>query len=656
MTWASCLLIAFNLPLKAQTLPLGGLSGLGISNAQGKDTTQKDSSEKPVLKPRKFPKQVSALQFWNRTDTLRFIDSQLLLNHRYTPDQRSAVLVNNLGAPGSPQFNLNHQIYKGGFTLGLPLGDAYLITPDNFNFHEVGQAYTRFQYSQGAGSYTGLEALHTQNFSPTWNITLNYRSVLNEDMYTGASQDNLMRNIGFGSDFSSIDGRYEQQFILSWNRNRRIENGGFVNDTLFYGTTQNISDKPIIRNFGIYVPTLNGAESFLSQTIHQFKHRYFLKEDKKHYIWQELRYQNERFTYFDKSRDSMYYGAAYNYTATKIDDSTSLKSGIQQLGWGFQDTQTLGIFKLELGYRLEYAHLRSQINDTIRQSVWETSNGINILGQWKRNNEFLQLDVSQMGTGYLKNNRNLILTGQHRWSDSSFVELKFSNKQQSPNLFQSYYLSNHFDFRGNVDPEHRIIQNEISSQYGYHSQKMDFLMGIQIGSMQGVIRSWQGPTPTILQPYQYIQSSLNWRYSGTNHWMIVSSIHVQKNNAAEWNNLGLPVLFSRLGLSYQNNAFSKALIYRIGFDANYSSNYLAFQYRSDNRQFYANSDAINLGNYPILDVYFSGRIQTVDFFLKYEHLNNWWVLPFANSRYESTLNYPIQPDRFRFGFVWHFWN
>ena len=78
-------------------------------------------------------------------------------------------------------------------------------------------------------------------------------------------------------------------------------------------------------------------------------------------------------------------------------------------------------------------------------------------------------------------------------------------------------------------------------------------MGIQIGSMQGVIRSWQGPTPTILQPYQYIQSSLNWRYSGTNHWMIVSSIHVQKKQCGRMEQLGASgiVFKTRFELSKQ---------------------------------------------------------------------------------------------------------
>ena len=643
--------------MQAQTLPMGGFSGLSIpSGLNNSDSTQRDTTEKRAPKPRLFPKKINAQLHWQHADTLRFTDSQLLLNHRYTPYQRSAQPIIDLGTPGSPQYQATHTRFKGGFALGLPLGDAFLINPNNFEFHEVGQPYTRFQYSQGAGSYTGLEALHTQNFSPTWNVTVNYRSVLNEDMYTGSTQDNLMRNIGLGSHFISQNGRYEQQIILSWNRNRRLENGGFLNDTLFYGTTQNQSETPIIRSFGIYVPTLNNAESFLSNTHHQIKQRYFTSPRKRTYIWQSLDYYNDRFTYSDKSRDTNYYGPNFNFSNSETNDSTSLKYGTQQLGWGLRDTQSIGIFALEIGYRFQHAHLRSQISDSLVQSLWETSHGYQINAQWIRPQQRVQLHFQQQATGYLQNNHQLSLSAQHRLHDSSYFEIQLLNEQQSPNLFQTHFVNNHFDFRGKLNADHRIIQNEISGRYAYRSQKMDFFAGLQIGQMQGDVRAIATAQPQILQDYQYVQTTIDFRYNTSQHWMFASSFHVQQNNAIEWKNLGLPQLFTRLGISYQNNAFAKALIYRLGFDASYASAYLAPVYRADNRQFYANSTNIQLGNYPLLDVYLSGRIKTVDFFLKYEHLNHWWVIPFANSRYENTLNYPIQPDRFRFGFIWHFWN
>jgi hypothetical protein len=475
-------------------------------------------------------------------------------------------------------------------------------------------------------------------------------------MYTGSTQDNLLRNLGLGSHFISQNGRYEQQIILSWNRNRRLENGGFANDTLFYGTTENISETPILRTFGIYVPRLPSAESFLSNTAHRFQQRYFLSKQKRAFIWHGFDYQNDRFTYTDKSRDIKYYGSAYGFNPNKVDDSTSLRYGLQQLGWGYTDTQKIGILSFEAGYRYQHAHLRTQLFDTLQQARVLGSHGYQIRAQLKQAQRLFIVLFQQHQSGYLKNTYDLQLRAQQRLNDSATLDIYVQSQQQAPNLFHAFFLSNHFDFRGKLIPDHRIVHHNVGGRYAYRSQNLELGAELQAGQIRGEVRALYDPIPSILRPYAYIQSTLNFRYSTPKHWMFVASAHAQSNNAKEWDNLGLPHLFSRLGLSYQNNAFSKALIYRLGFDASYMSKAQAYQYRADNRQFYANSQNITLGNYPLLDVYFSGRIKTVDFFLKYEHVNHWWVLPFANQRYESTLNYPIQPDRFRFGFIWHFWN
>lgn len=642
----------------AQGFPSGGLStpfGRGTSTLN-QDSVKKDSLPPRPKKPKYFPKSIRADIHWFHLDTLRFIDSQLLLNHRYTQQQRSFQPILELGTPGSPQINLVNGIIKSGFTLGLPLADSYIITPEQFEFYQVGQPYTRFQYSQGAGGYTGLEALHTQNFSPTWNIAINYRSSLNEDHYTGANQDNLLRNLGIGSSFISENGRYENELIFSWNRNRRVENGGYLSDTLFYGTTQNNSVEPQIRAFGIYVPKLNSANSFYSFTKHRLNHRYYLSNQKQHYLYHQLAFNNERFTYQDENRDTTVYGANYRILPLSIDDSTSLQSGGQQLGWGFTDTFDKNIIRIQAGLVYQHATLLYQSKDSIHSANFFNSNGYKIGLHWLQPNSWISTSWQHQISGYLTKNYTFELLGHYKFNDSSFVNAAYVNEQSSPNLYHTYFQNNHIDLRGIINTQHLMKHHWIKGDYQYHSQKLDFHGSIQLGESEGEIRAIQSFIPQILSKYQYIQTTLGVRYEFFKNWLWFSSVHLQRNNAREWDQLGLPTWFGRMGLSYQNDAFSRALIYRLGFDLQYTSEYASWQYRPDVRQFFAGNNNINLGNYPVFDVFFSGRIQTVDFFLKYEHFNNWWVIPSLNSRYESTLNYPIQPDRFRFGFIWNFWN
>jgi hypothetical protein len=627
--------------------------GAQNNNLNG-DTTQKDSNELKKVKPRYFPKTIEASQIWHHLDTMRFVDSQFLLNHRYTPNQRSIIPILQLGVPGSPHVLLKNQAPLGGFTLTPALNTSFNIDPHNFSFHHVGQPYTRFHYAQGDGRFTGLEALHTQNFSPTWNITLNYRSSINEDMYTGAIQDNLSRNLGIGSQLVSQDKRYEHQIILSWNRNRRLENGGFIHDTLFYGPNSTVND-PALRTFGLYIPSLNGAESFLVNTHHKIAQRYYLNNHLKQYLWHQWDYKNQRFTFKDKTRDSVYYGPNSLFQSNMVQDSTSLRSDKHLIGWGSQDTTTKGIVTFEGAYQFQNAHLRSQNKDSITQSVFMVSHGYLLKALFKTSQRYFTTTWHHQLTGYLSNNYVLEIKGNHQIHDSASLQFEFNHQKQSPNLYHSYFLNNHFDFRGNLPESHRMISTELLGRYAFHSQYLDFQTSIQFGNIHGEVRPLFNTIPVILNPYQYIQSNIELRYSIKN-WMFFGSYHIQGNTFKEWNNLGMPTHFTRFGMSFQNSAFSNALIYRLGFDASYMSSYEAWIYRADTRQFYAHNQGVTLGNYPLLDVFFSARIKTIDLFFKYEHLNHWWVIPGINRRYESTLKYPIQPDRFRFGFIWHFWN
>ena len=129
-------------------------------------------------------------------------------------------------------------------------------------------------------------------------------------MYTPkvALQQNLNRNTILGSNFTSKSGKYEQQIIFSWNRNRRLENGGLKTDSLFYGPNFQASNSIQQRLFGNYYPNLTNAKSFWAQTDHRFKHRYFFDSSKTFGISQSLRFQKVRFQYTDKTRDTTFYG------------------------------------------------------------------------------------------------------------------------------------------------------------------------------------------------------------------------------------------------------------------------------------------------------------------------------------------------------------
>jgi len=103
-------------------------------------------------------------------------------------------------------------------------------------------------------------------------------------------------------------------------------------------------------------------------------------------------------------------------------------------------------------------------------------------------------------------------------------------------------------------------------------------------------------------------------------------------------------------------AFKKAMILTLGTNIQYTSKFQNTTYRPDAGSFILHSNLTNLGNYFELDLYAVAKVQTLDIYLKAEHINEIFVIPGFNTRYQYVAGYPIQPYRIRFGLNWKFYN
>jgi hypothetical protein len=62
------------------------------------------------------------------------------------------------------------------------------------------------------------------------------------------------------------------------------------------------------------------------------------------------------------------------------------------------------------------------------------------------------------------------------------------------------------------------------------------------------------------------------------------------------------------------------------------------------------------GGYPAADVYFSGAIKQVHFFVKMEHVNQGLFPAPGSVPYWSAASYALEPRRMRLGLRWAFYN
>lgn len=620
----------------------------------------------------------------------------------------------NLGEPGSPvytgfEINTLQDIVNPGCN---PFGSQIQRARD-MDFYRAFAPFAEFNYLQGPGKTIALNALHTQNFSPGWNVTLDYRSIINQDQYIGSGQNNQFRNIKLGSLYQSTNNRYKQIIALTWNRSSRNENGGLAVDSLFF--IPQSTEKWGMRTLGFYNPTLTTAASKFKQFEHLFSHKYYLN---KHWaLSQEVAFQRLTYEYKDSKRDTNYYGSNYFDSKTKTADSNvwhivTHKTGIE---YYFPRMRQYRFSSLSLNYVVQsqtYQSKQSQFNDnftdpTASHSVEFVSKGygkfiprintIHTLAGYGKGSNRTTVGMPIFSKIYPyktrpiepsndTSNGNCIaceIVGPGNSKLSWGLILYYNNQFQPTSLQQQAFYSNHFLYNKELlftgDKSNQAFfyltkfkkpnvanlktpspaKNQTASPLA-DAQKVKFNSSFTIQN-----GTWINPTMSIdsvpvtqLNDAQYMSFILgfNWYFTKFSINQFISNKTFKPSQLTNLFNYGVPVWKSTTSLRYRTPAFHHAMDLTLGADIQYTSKFQTTYYRPDAATFVVDANKTESGNYFELDLYAAARVQTVDVFLKVEHINEIFIIPGFNTRYQYIAGYPIQPYRIRFGLNWTFYN
>ena len=676
----------------------------------------------PSLEPYNWFRNAVKIKTKNPKDTLIYpcyqIDTTLVNVNQYRlqgPNGWGFLQQFNLGEPGSPVYTgfeintLQDIVHPGSNPFGSQIQRAR-----DMKFHRAFAPFTEFNYLQGPGKTIALNALHTQNFSPGWNVTLDYRSIINQEQYIGSGQNNQFRNIKLGSLYQSNNNRYKQIIAFTWNRSNRNENGGLNVDSLFF--IPQPAEKLGLRTLGFYDPTLTTASSKFKQFEHLFSHKYYLN---KHWaVSQEVTFQRLTYEYKDSKRDTNYYGSTYFDSKTKTADSNvwhifTHKTGIE---YYFPRMRQHRLTSLSINHVVQsqtYQSKQSGFNGnftdpTASHSVEFVSKGFGkfipiintmhtLAGYGKGSNRTtVGMPIfsktyyypSQKGPISHDSSTGSYIDGQrvigHRNSKLSWgVLLYYNNQFQPASLQQQAFYSNHFLFNkellftGNKNNEAFFYltkfkkpnvanlktpnpaTNQTPSPLA-DAQKVKFntYLTIQTGT-------WINPTMSIdsvpviqLNDANYTSFVLgfNWYLTKFSISQLISNKTFKTSQLNNLFNYGVPVWKSTTSLRYRTPAFHHAMDLTLGADIQYTSKFQTTYYRPDAATFVVDANQTESGNYFELDLYAVARVQTVDVFLKAEHINELFVIPGFNTRYQYIAGYPIQPYRIQFGLNWKFYN
>jgi len=615
----------------------------------------------------------------NKRDTLLYPTAQTDSTMVDVNNYRHNLQQFNLGEPGSPTYmgfenaSIYSKIGRASFSSNaihtfnpMQIGLSPFDNNPYLRLHRAFAPFTKFNYLQGPGKTIAVNALHTQNFGARSNITLDYSSVTSQEQYVGSLQNNTHRNIHVNQLSISKNGKYKQVVYLGWERGHRQENGGLASETDFFIPVD--SSKFQIRPLGNYNPRITTAKSLFSSHNHQLHQQY--QVNKRLYITQAVSWGKTAYQFKDSKRDTSFYGKRYFETALKTNDSNAWQMITQAIGI----KKSTDLFQFHVQHLYQAATYQSNLlRFTQNQKLLKyQSAGLQLDGSLVLINRFpsMQFSAAYMYAGYAKNSHNLfgsffLLHKSYQNNGSGFKYLHFNAEAQiqttPASFFQQNFYSNHFIYNNKFE---LTGDKHIAGRINFHNQTDS--TAYRNSGIFGVIRSgsWINPilsidslpfTQFVSQPYYQVEMIFAMRGK---HLYFHQTANLKKFNSSLPTifNMGQPVIRTTTTLEYKMPAFKKAMILTLGTNIQYTSKFQNTTYRPDAGSFIVHSNLTNLGNYFELDLYAVAKVQTLDIFLKAEHINEILVIPGFNTRYQYVAGYPIQPYRIRFGLNWKFYN
>ena len=615
----------------------------------------------------------------NKRDTLLYPTAQMDSTQVDVNNYRNNLQQFNLGEPGSPTYigfeNASNQPKnEAGFKTQnvihafnpLQIGLSPFDNNQSLTLYRAFAPFTKFNYLQGPGKTIAINALHTQNFGARNNITLDYKSVTSQEQYVGSLQNNTHRNIHINQLSISKNGKYKQVVYLGWERGNRQENGGLASETDFFIPVD--SSKFQTRPLGNYNPRLSTAKSLFSSHNHQLHQQYQINS--RLYITQAVSWEKTAYQFKDSKRDTSFYGKNYFGTALKTNDSNVW----QMVNHAIGIKKSSDLFQFHAQHLFQSATYQSNLlRFTQNQKILNyQSAGLQLdgsLGLFRFPS--IQFRAGYMYAGYAKNSHQLfgsfpLLRKSHQKHNKGFKYLHINgevqNQTKPATFFQQNFYSNHFIYNN----EFQLTGDKhIAGRINFHNQtdssakrQLGFFAVIRSGSWINPILSLDSLPFTQFASQAYKQVEVNFMVRGKRLYFNQTANFKKFNSSLSPTifNMGQPVLRTTTSLEYRMPAFKKAMILTLGTNIQYTSKFQNTTYRPDAGSFIVHSNLTNLGNYFELDLYAVARVQTIDIFLKAEHINEIFVIPGFNTHYQYVAGYPIQPYRIRFGLNWKFYN
>ena len=520
---------------------------------------------------------------------------------------------------------------------------------DDVNYYQVATPFTELAYRKGLEQGQFLDALITLNFNKRQNASFNYKGLRSLGKYRNSLASH--GNLKFTYSYISKNERYKIKSHLTAQELFNEESGGLTDESIEYFE----SDNEDFEDRGRLETYFRNAENMLRANRYFIDQSYNLtKKDSIHSSYLNVghvfNYETKHYQYNQSSKHD-YFGDAF---IDKIRDASHLTTMYNQLNASINSNKILGnlkVFVENYNYKYRFRNIVVLNDQVIPQSIKD--NIYSAGASWNTSYKGIAINAKAASTIKGELNGNYITASASYKKDSLFtLKATLLNNSKSPNynvlVNQSAYKKYNWQ---NTD-----FKNELTRTLLFEL-KSDKLLNASAQITQ--LDNYTYFSDTLLtsqtKPLQF-DKTVNYIKIKASRAILYKKFTL--DNTVMYQKVAngdevfrVPELVTRNTFYYSNYIFKKKPMYiQAGVTFKYFTKYYANSYNPLLSEFNLQNE-VEIGNYPVIDVFVNARVRSMRLFLKAEHIN---TLFSKKKDYYSAPNYPYRDYILRFGLVWNF--
>ncbi len=610
------------------------------SNQVGQNSNQDNSpaEEKDTFPIQFFFKDIPN-QVFNHDDTL--LGYQFM---QYDPARRTGdewVHLGNLGSAARPILFTPQR--NTGLDLGLHSYDLYKKSFSRIRLYQLNTPITQLFFTQGRGQENSMiQGLLSRNFSKGLHANIDYQRI----NHLGIYRHQKNRNTALTATLWYQHPRQKWDLFLSYvyNKIEAEDNGGVLN----VESLKSIGNNPATEgNRGVVDVFLDQAKTRNRENGVELKLNYYLDKipldtmssiAKTQLIESSISYVSQDLISFDSSIDSIYYS---NYF---IDDRGLRRSmSLDQFSidfsyaWRFNDSSYFRPF-VKAGLRYD----RNILTEDLHES---TINNLHLFGEFNKKLWPGAEVQASMKSYFAANAGDLELSGKilQRIRKNLLIG-SMSIQRFKPNRIEQQLLINNEDFWVNSfkNPSYLLWSGQwINEMHHWKIGFNNYLLNNWI-YFDETKRPLQFDNTEVVLSF-YVQKLFKFGKWRSYHYLLFQDA----SNAS----IPLPSLYVKNAIYLSTYIFKNAMLFQPGLDLRWNSNYQAPGYFPLTNQFY-NQSNIEVGEYPLLDVFVNFKVSSFRAFVKMENITSY----LTDEVYIQHAIYPYFDASFRLGINWQLRN